>query len=105
MDGLFFSLTNPKSANSFLLMVGFVLVVVTIYGVIEAIFATLKWCNVPVGKNHRRFIKMTTGLAAGLVALQSIGQLAAHDIAVLLPFTLLVYMYVSYGRGERAHET
>jgi hypothetical protein len=55
---------------------------------------------------HRKRVSLTaTALIAGLVALQSIGQLSAHDLAVVVPLVALGYFYFSYNKRQLSTAT
>ena len=101
-DTVVFGGTNPQEAPSFMLIVGFVLFCATAYSVFEIVTRLISLYGLPV-RHKRRFLKAATALLAGLVALQSIGQLAARDAVVLSLLTLLFYLYTTYAKGTRQH--
>ncbi len=102
VDGLLFSLTEPRQVPSFMLIVAFILLVITIYQLMLALLLAADWYGLP-GKAHRhRQARILTGVAGSLVALQSIGQLGGRDILVAVPLALLAYLYISYGKGGAA---
>lgn len=102
-DTVFFATTDPHEVPSFILIIGFLLLTATIYCAVRGLLALIRWYGLlPSDSHRRRLARVVTGLAAGLIALQSIGQLGVRDILVLLPLTLLAYLYITYGRvGKR----
>lgn len=101
VDLLFFSLTDPLQVPSVLLIVAFLLFAVTFYLVTRQLFRLAHAYGVPVGAKATRLAGIITGVIGVLVALQSMGQLSARDIWVLVPLALLTYLYVSYGQSNR----
>jgi hypothetical protein len=97
-DGLFFGLTDPDKVPSFFLMVGFLLCAGTLYVLIRALLAASSWYGLPFNRHGSRLARVITVTAGALIALQSIGELGSRDILVLMPLTLISYLYVSYGR-------
>ena len=101
VDLLFFGLTNPANAPSFALIVGFILFALTLYLVVQGLFKLGVWYGFAFSERQRRFARIVTGVIAGAVALQSMGQLSGRDLLVVLPFALIIYMYLSYGKQAR----
>ena len=95
-DILFFGLTRPDKLPSFALIVGFLLLSATLYCLFRDLLVVASWYGIPLGKHRFRLAKVGAGLCSGLLALQSIGELGSRDVLVLLPFTLLAYVYFSY---------
>jgi uncharacterized membrane protein YfhO len=100
-DSLLFSLTNPDNVPSLMLISGFLLLAATFYYLVLGLMAVAGWYGLSTPKHRRRFARLTTGVVAGVIALQSIGELSARDILVLLPLAILAYLYVSYGQVNR----
>lgn len=98
LDAAFFGLTDPDRVPSPLLILGFLLLVATVYAVLRGCFTVLSWYGVPMKRRGTRLARVVTGLAAGLIALQSVGQLAPRDVLVLLPLTVMAYLYATYGK-------
>ncbi len=99
-DCLFFTMTNPNQVPSALLIVGFVLVALSIYGLLRGFLAMLVFYGLPLG-GHERRLALYIGLAVALgVALQSLGELSPRDIVVLSLLSVIAYVYTSYGRGK-----
>jgi hypothetical protein len=104
-DGLLFGLSNPGRVSSWLLAVGFVLMALTLYQLLYGLLKAADWYGLP-GKAHRhRQARTLTGLVAGVIALQSIGELGRRDVLVLLPLALLAYLYMSYGKGKSPQQS
>lgn len=101
VDGLFFSVTNPVSAHAAILIVGFALVACTLYAFVDLSLRLGALYGITPTRHRKRVARVATGLCAGLIALQSIGQLSARDISVLFPLALVAYLYVSYGRAAQ----
>jgi hypothetical protein len=49
-------------------------------------------------KHERRAAMISGGIIAGLMALQSIGQLTFRDLFVLVPLISIAYFYISYNQ-------
>lgn len=99
-DLVFFGVTNARSVAAFLMIVGLILLVATVYAVIYGLVAVAKLYGLPI-KQHRRLTLWLTGAVGLLLALQSISELGAHDVLVLLPLALIGYMYSNYARAAR----
>lgn len=98
-DSILFATTDPQEVPSLVLIVGFLLFTATAYCLIRAFLTALSVYGVlPSSSHRRRLARVITGLFAGLVALQSIGQLSSRDVLVLLPLTIMAYLYVTYGK-------
>ncbi len=89
----YFSSVDPAAANSFMIMIGCVLVIVSVYllwfmfgGFLDA------WTVLP-SKHRRKFVLAGTLLTVFMLLMQSIGQLSARDIAAAVPLTLILYLY------------
>jgi hypothetical protein len=100
-DGLFFGLTDPARVVSTGLMVGFLLAVASLYYLYGLLLAAGKLYGLSFGRPRRSAV-FATGISAGLLALQSIGELSFRDILVLSPLALVLYVYLGYGRHKSA---
>jgi hypothetical protein len=100
-DALFFGGSDSKKVASWLLAIGILLVAATFYQLIYCGLACLRLYGLKV-KRERRLALLLTGIAGGLLALQSIGELGARDIAVLLPLVAIGYLYSFYGVARRS---
>jgi hypothetical protein len=100
-DGLFFTTTNPNKVASSVLIVGFALVALTIYGLLRLLLAVATFYGLPL-KNRGRRIALLIGISTAIgVALQSLGELTLRDVVVLILLTGLIYVYTSYGRDHK----
>jgi len=95
LDGLFFGLTSPTKVAAPTLFIGFLLVVASLYRVMQGVSKVLGWYGLRFGRHRQRFLRLTTGVIAGVIALQSIGELTARDLMVMLPLALVLYLYLS----------
>jgi len=95
-DGLVFGMTDAGKVASFLLVVGFLLLIATIYCLFYGILAFARLYGLPI-KRKRRLAGSLTGLTGCLVALQSVGELNIRDVLVLLPLVTIGYVYSFYG--------
>jgi len=100
VDGVVFGFTNAANVPSFVLMAGFLLLAVTFYYLIRGLLAAAGLYGLAV-RRKRRLAAVMTGSISGLVALQSIGELNARDVLVLIPLMLIGYIYTSYGKSTR----
>jgi hypothetical protein len=100
-DSVLFSLTNPDNVPSLMLAGGFLLLTATLYCLALGLMAIAGWYGLSTSRHRRRFARITTGVVASLIALQSIGELSMRDVLVLLPLAVLAYLYVSYGRSNQ----
>jgi hypothetical protein len=96
VDVTVFSSTNARNVPSFMLITGFVLLVATLYYLIYNLLTFARLYGLSI-KRKRRLASVLTGLIAGLVALQSIGELNSRDTLVLLPLVIIGYAYSFYG--------
>jgi hypothetical protein len=93
VDGLFFGLTSPQKVASWLLIVGVLLFLISMYYFLLAGLTVARWYGLPTGKQPRRLAKVLVGVTGFLVALQSIGELSSRDVLVLLPLGVIAYLY------------
>lgn len=96
-DGLFFGLTDPQTVHPIMLIVACLLLAATFYMLVQGALSLLKWYGIVVPQSQR-LARLMTGVAAFLIALQSIGQLSMRDLFLLIPLALVAYLYSSYGR-------
>ncbi len=99
-DALVFGATNPNDTLSFMLIVGYILLCITLYYLFDGILSLSRLYGIPL-KHKKRFLRTAILVVGGLVALQSIGQLSSRDILVLAPLTTLLYLYIAYSRSTR----
>lgn len=99
-DALFFGLTNPVRVASIFLMVGFALVLVSLYWLVfnfQKIAAFyMPWLST------QKYLTLSVVLCLGtLLALQSIGQLTPRDAGLIPLAAVAIYAYLTYGRNNR----
>jgi len=99
-DAVVFGATNPNETVSFMLIVGYVLLCITLYYLFDALLSLSRLYGVPL-RHKKRFLRTAIGVTAGVIALQSIGQLSPRDILVLVPLITLLYLYIAYTRSTR----
>lgn len=100
LDSAFFMLTDPNRVSSILLMVGFLLITATIYVLFDRLYLIAQLYGLTLGSKPRRFSLIGTVVVAGLVGLQSMGELTARDLLVVVPLAILMYLYLSYGKSR-----
>jgi hypothetical protein len=100
-DIVVFTGSDPRSAPSWVLFIGFILLAVSFYVLLLGLLKLAAWYGISPGRHRKRFIRLTAGLFSGLVALQSIGELGPRDVLVLLPLAVLVCLYLAYGYNGR----
>ena len=96
-DSALFGLSNAKNVPSVMLMVGFVLLLATIYQLMYGLLAAIGMYGLRFRRQQRLALSLT-GLVGMVVALQTIGELSPRDVVVLLPLAVIAYLYSSYGR-------
>jgi hypothetical protein len=99
-DALVFGATNPNDTLSFMLIIGYILLCITLYYLFDGILSLSRLYGIPL-KHKKRFLRTAILVVSGVVALQSIGQLSSRDIMVLAPLTTLLYLYIAYSRASR----
>lgn len=101
-DGLFFSLINPVKAYAVVIIVGFVLLVITLYVLIDFVLAVSERIIPFSLYTKRRMALATTLVLSLLLALQSIGQLTTKDVLAVIPLAIVLSVYFSYMLKKRA---
>lgn len=101
LDGLFFSLINPVKAAAVVTIVGFVLLVITLYVLIDFMLAVSERLIPFSAHAKRRMALATTLVLALLLAMQSIGQLTTKDILAVVPLAIVLSVYFSYMLKKR----
>ena len=102
VDALFFSLVNPVQAHAVVTIVGFVLLVLTLYVLIDFLLAVSERIIPFSAHAKRRMALATTLVAALLIAMQSIGQLTVKDILAVIPLIVVLSIYFSYMLKKQA---
>lgn len=102
LNGLLFGTTNAATAAPLIIMIGFVLVIVTMYVVVLAATGLAQFYGLQLSIRTRRRVALTvTGVGGLLLALQSIGGISLRDLLVIVPLVLLGYAYSSYAKISR----
>lgn len=97
IDTIFFSLTNPSTVPSIFLIVGYCLILLTLYWLLRGALAVAGLYSARVGR-QRRLVAFLTAGAGLLVGLQSIGQLTLRDVIVVLLLAVILYAYLTYAK-------
>lgn len=103
LDLLLFAVIDPRSANALWLIAAYILVGLTILSLVQVVPLIIKLTYGEQGYTLVRRAAWYIGGALVLVlGLQSMGQLTIRDVITLLPFALIAYFYVTYGRQNAA---
>jgi len=97
IDLIYFSNTSATQATPYIIFLGFLLIIATLYVLINAFMKLLSVYGLKLKQINKFSILMSIFLTS-LLALQSIGELSIKDFLVLLPLTLIAYIYSSYGK-------
>lgn len=99
-DIIFFSSINASNIAPFLLIIGFVLLLITTYLVVYALLTIARLYGFPV-RYKQRLALYLSGVLGLVIALQSIGELSSRDVLVLVPLATLGYMYAVYTTARK----
>jgi hypothetical protein len=99
IDLLFFGKTDSSNVPSFLLVIGFLLLIITAYMIVYSFLGVARLYGLPLKRKKRlsAYIIITFGL---IFALQSMGELSAKDILVIIPIAVIGYIYTSYFKTD-----
>jgi hypothetical protein len=100
VDGLFFSLVDPRKAHALVIIVGFGLVVVTLYVLLDLLLMIVERVITLSTRTRRHLQDSITMLGGLLLAMQSIGQLTVKDMLAIIPLVAVLAFYLSYQRKE-----
>jgi hypothetical protein len=100
LDILFFTTTNTNKDPSWVIIVGFVLVLLSAYIFFYYLLSFLRLYGLPIGRK-RRLATYLTFVVGIIVALQSVGELTPKDVLVLVPIALIGYIYTGYAKPNR----
>ena len=100
IDAVFFSYTDAGKVAPFMLIVGFLLLLLTSYVLFYGVLSFARLYGLPVRHKQRLAIYLS-GTAGLVIALQSIGELSPRDILVLLPLVTISYIYGAYSTSRR----
>ncbi len=95
IDAILFGSTGVASVSSPILIIGFVLLIATIFYFTRIILGVIGFYGVKI-KRPRYLALCISGVMGSLLALQSVGELNAREIIVLLMLGGLTYLYSSY---------
>lgn len=98
VDGLFFSLVNPKKAASFIVVLGFLLLLVTVYGLLHICIGQIGQRLGTSQGSIKKLVLLLTIFFGVLIGMQSIGQLSLRDFLAITPLVIILYFYLSYFR-------
>lgn len=99
-DALVFATTNATKVAAYTVMVGFVALGLTLWAANYGVLSLLALYGVKLKRKRRKALYLSL-LLSGLVALQSIGELSAHDLYVLTPMLFIGYGYSTYTKANR----
>lgn len=100
VDLVFFSIFSPSSNNSLVILVACVLLGLSVY-VASLLFIRLATIFVAMADSTQWRLALSISLVLLFLALmQSIGQLGAKDLLAVLPFSVILYLYL--GRLSRS---
>jgi hypothetical protein len=101
---LFFGLINPTTSNSYVVMLGCILIILNIYALV-LIITRLVAIFIPVSAaTQKRFTLFMSLLLVFMLLMQSIGQLSTRDLIAILPLLAVLYIYLTYiskGRSQQ----
>lgn len=101
-DALFFSLVNPENVYAVVIIVGFVLLALTLYALIDFLLALAERV-VPFSQHAKKRIALASTLVLTLlIAMQSIGQLTGKDVLAVIPLIVVLSFYFSYMTAGKA---
>lgn len=98
LDGLFFGLTNPNTINSIFLILGFILLGLTFYLLLESLLAALITIGIRL-KSSRRMAVFGSVVLTSLFVMQSLGQLSVKDFYVIVLIAAVAYVYTAKARA------
>lgn len=101
-DALFFSFVNPQNVYAVVIIVGFVLLALTLYALIDFLLVLAERI-VPFSLETKKRIALASTLVLTLlIAMQSIGQLTGKDILAVIPLIIVLSFYFSYMSSSKA---
>ncbi len=100
LDILVFGGSDAKTIPSFVLIMGYLLLLATIYHLFYGLLSAAQVYGVKF-KRQKPLALYLTGVVGILVALQSIGELSRRDVVVLLPLIAIGYLYSSYDSASK----
>jgi hypothetical protein len=100
VDAVLFGSTRAAEVPSFMVIAAFLLLSLTFYYMIYGLVGLSGLYGLPI-KRQRPTALYITGVLSILIALQSVGELGARDIWVLLPLAFMGYFYNAYAKADR----
>lgn len=104
-DCFVFCLVDPRQASSPWLIVGYILLGMTAFGLCHMIAEGLGYYGGTIQRIGRRLLRYMAVAAVAVVGLQSIGALSARDLLALVPLMVLAYWYFGYGHRMATQAT
>ncbi|HSW85425.1 MAG TPA: hypothetical protein VLF79_02310 [Candidatus Saccharimonadales bacterium] len=98
LDGLVFGLINSNSSPAFMLVVGFILIILSLRYLLLGFLTIARLYGLSF-KQKNRLVNYMTVLISFMIALQSIGELNSRDVLVMLPLIILGYLYSLYAKA------
>ncbi len=95
-DISYFSLVNPGNSNSFVVIVGCILIALSIYILVLALTKLFAVFFLISHSSQRRLTIFLTILLVFLLLMQSIGQLSLRDVLTIVPLMVVLYLYLTY---------
>ena len=99
-DVLLFSTTDVSKVPSFVVIIGFGLLSLTLYWAVRGLLRLGRLYGLTIRRQQSLAIYLTI-ITAGLIALQSIGELNHRDLMVLLPLSIIGYFYSAYLKSSQ----
>jgi len=100
LDFVFFTSTDATKVAPIILILGFVLLLLTIYEGFFLLFTIARLYGLPI-KNKNRLSMYSSGVMGLIIALQSIGELTPKDVLVIMPIAIIGYIYNVYASSSR----
>lgn len=97
-DCLVFSIVNPHKSSAIWLILGFILLGCTFFALANLLARAFESYGEGVYKSSRRILRYAAALVTVLIGLQSVGQLTTKDVLAFVPFVVITYFYLGYGK-------
>ena len=99
LDVAFFGNINTNKVAQFVLIIGFVLLVSSLYVAIYGAISLIKLYGVPVRRKKRLSIYAAAFFGL-IIALQSMGELSPKDVIVVCMMAVVGYCYINYAKAN-----
>jgi len=104
LDILFFGLVNPTTSNSYVVILGCILIILSTYALV-LIVTRLVAIFIPVSvATQKRFTLFVSLLLVFILLMQSIGQLSTRDLIAILPLLAVLYIYLTYVAKDKPQQ-